>query len=79
DEGASWIHGPDGNPITSLASSAGANTFLTEDNSLNVFDSNGTLYDNTILDINYNAYKSSLNTVRTNGDINQSFQTVFNN
>ncbi|WP_204271954.1 hypothetical protein, partial [Escherichia coli] len=43
------------------------------------FDSNGTLYDNTILDINYNAYKSSLNTVRTNGDINQSFQTVFNN
>ncbi|MGL1231779.1 FAD-dependent oxidoreductase, partial [Vibrio parahaemolyticus] len=23
DEGASWIHGPDGNPITSLASSAG--------------------------------------------------------
>ncbi|MFX6250582.1 hypothetical protein ABTF88_21820, partial [Acinetobacter baumannii] len=68
-----------GNPITSLASSAGANTFLTEDNSLNVFDSNGTLYDNTILDINYNAYKSSLNTVRTNGDINQSFQTVFNN
>ncbi|MGC5317067.1 FAD-dependent oxidoreductase, partial [Escherichia coli] len=34
DEGASWIHGPDGNPITSLASSAGANTFLTEDNSL---------------------------------------------
>ncbi|MBR2649274.1 MAG: FAD-dependent oxidoreductase [Sediminibacterium sp.] len=79
DEGASWIHGPNGNPITSLASSAGANTFLTDDNSLNVFDSNGAPYANTILDSNYNAYKSSLNTVRTNGNINQSFQTVFNN
>jgi NADPH-dependent 2,4-dienoyl-CoA reductase/sulfur reductase-like enzyme len=37
DEGASWIHGPKGNPITSLASQAGANTFLTSDDSVEVF------------------------------------------
>lgn len=78
DEGASWIHGPSGNPITALASSAGANTFLTNDNSLDVFDFNGTKYTSSVLDSNYNAYKSSLNTVRNNGSTNQSFQTVFN-
>jgi phytoene dehydrogenase-like protein len=36
DEGASWIHGPNGNPITSLASQSGANTFLTSDDSVEV-------------------------------------------
>ena len=44
DEGASWIHGPNGNPITSLAQQAGATTFLTDDESLKVYDVNGTLY-----------------------------------
>lgn len=78
DEGASWIHGPSGNPITSLASSAGANTFLTDENSLDIFDNTGTQYSNTILDSNYNAYKTALNSVRSNGNNNQSFQTVFN-
>jgi monoamine oxidase len=34
DEGASWIHGPKGNPITNLASQSGANTFLTSDDSV---------------------------------------------
>ena len=29
DEGASWIHGPDGNPITELISPSGVNTFPT--------------------------------------------------
>ena len=28
DEGASWIHGPQGNPITALATQAGAQTFV---------------------------------------------------
>ena len=78
DEGASWIHGPNGNPIKSLASSAGANTFLTDDDSLDVFDNTGTQYSNSILDSSYNAYNSALNTVRSSGSNNQSFQTVFN-
>ena len=33
DAGASWIHGPKGNPITNLAAQAGANTYLTDDES----------------------------------------------
>ena len=37
DEGASWIHGPNGNPITKLASQAGANTYLTDDDNLSLF------------------------------------------
>ena len=38
DEGASWIHGPSGNPITDLAAKAGANTYLTDDENLTIFD-----------------------------------------
>lgn len=79
DEGASWIHGPNGNPITDLASNAGATTFLTDNDSLDVFDNTGSQYSNTVVDSTYNAYKSSLKTVRSNGSNNQSFQTVFNN
>jgi phytoene dehydrogenase-like protein len=48
DEGASWIHGPNGNPITRLASRAGANTFLTDDDSVEIFDINGTAYSDSV-------------------------------
>ncbi len=42
DVGAGWIHGPDGgNPITALANEAGASTYLTNDDSVQVFDSTG--------------------------------------
>lgn len=42
DIGAGWIHGPDGgNPITPLATQAGASTFVTNDDSVQVFDSKG--------------------------------------
>ena len=78
DEGASWIHGPTGNPITPLASKAGANTFLTDDDNLNVFDNTGTTYSQTTLDSNYSQYESALTAVRNAGSTNQSFETVFN-
>lgn len=42
DLGAGWIHGPDGgNPITPLAAEAKAPTFLTNDDSVIVFNANG--------------------------------------
>lgn len=42
DVGAGWIHGPDGgNPITALATEAKAGTFLTKDDSVQVFDAKG--------------------------------------
>lgn len=44
DEGASWIHGPSNNPITRIAKKAGAETYLTDDESIKVFDKNGNPY-----------------------------------
>jgi len=77
DEGASWIHGPIGNPITSLASQAGANTFLTSDNSVEVFDTNGTAYSDIVLTDAEYQFEAALTQVRYAGTQTQSFQTVF--
>lgn len=78
EEGASWIHGPNGNPITKLASQAGANTYLTDDDNLEVFDNNGTAYSDTFLDNQYTQFENALNAVRRAGTKRQSFQTIFN-
>jgi monoamine oxidase len=78
DEGASWIHGPNGNPITNLASQSGAVTYLTSDDSVEVFDANGTAYSDTVLTNSENQFENALNAVRTAGTQTQSFQTVFN-
>ena len=78
DEGASWIHGPNGNPITKLASQAGANTYLTDDDNLAIFDSNGTAYSDDFLDSQYTQFENALNAVRSAGTKRQSFQTIFN-
>ena len=78
DEGASWIHRPSGNPITNLASQSGANTFLTSDDSVEVFDTNGTAYSDSFLTNAENQFNSALNAVRNAGTQTQSFQTVFN-
>ncbi len=78
DEGASWIHGPNGNPITKLASQAGANTYLTDDDNLAVFDNNGTAYSETFLDSQYTEFENALNAVIGAGTKRQSFQTIFN-
>jgi len=78
DEGASWIHGSKGNPITNLVSQAGANTYMTDDDSLKVFDNNGTAYSDTFLDAQYTQFEKALNAVRSAGIKTQSFQDVFN-
>jgi monoamine oxidase len=78
DEGASWIHGPNGNPITKLASQAGANTYLTDDDNHAVFDNNGTTYSDTFLDSQYTQFENALKAVRSAGTKQQSFQTIFN-
>ena len=43
DEGASWIHGIDGNPITDLAQKAGMTSFETLDESRKSYDLGGAL------------------------------------
>ncbi len=41
DLGAAWIHGPDGNPITELAAQASARSFMTDDESVMIYDRDG--------------------------------------
>lgn len=43
DEGASWIHGVDGNPITQLADQAGMKTAFSDDESIVSYDINTVL------------------------------------
>ncbi len=79
DEGASWIHGTDGNPITSLAQQAGMNTFETIDESRKSYDIGGTLRTTTTYDNAEDELYEILNSMMSNGNQTQSFQTVFNN
>lgn len=78
DEGASWIHGPDGNPITNIAAQAGVTTFLTDDDSVEVYDIDGSAYSATVQTNNENLYANAKNAVINAGSQNQSFQSVFN-
>lgn len=75
DEGASWIHGPIGNPLTKLAKQANAQTFLTNDEHLKVYAMNGSEYTSTQLEQAENQYNEILKTLK--GKKEQSFGTVF--
>lgn len=77
DEGASWIHGPNENPITNLASEAGANTFLTDDDNSAVFDIDGTEYSDSMITGSENQFNDALEAVKNAGSLTQSFQSVF--
>lgn len=79
DEGASWIHGIDGNPISTLAQQAGMNTFETIDESRKSYDLGGVLRNATTYDNAEDELYTILNSMMTNGNATQSFQTVFNN
>ncbi len=78
DEGASWIHGIDGNPITNLAQQAGMKTAFTDDNSLVCYDINGVLRSDTLFENTEADFEAMLSTLKTNGSTTQSFETVFN-
>jgi len=78
DEGASWIHGPKGNPITPLAAQSGANTYLTDDESLRIYDQSGKEYNTDLLDTEYDLFEAALTAVRKAGTENQSFEAIFN-
>ncbi len=79
DEGASWIHGTTGNPITALAGQAGMNTAFTDDDSRKSYDIGGVLRSSTTYDNAENQLYTILNTMMNSGNVNQSFETVFNN
>lgn len=78
DEGASWIHGPDNNPLSPIASRAGANTFLTDDDNVEVFDINGTAYSDTVISQAETDYEAALAAVASAANPSQNFMEVFN-
>lgn len=60
DEGASWIHGPQGNPLSALADSAGVTTFLTKDESIVVYNNHGEKYNQNLLEQEEEKYNEIL-------------------
>jgi monoamine oxidase len=78
DEGASWIHGIDKNPITRLANESGMQTFHTKDEDWKAYDIKGALIDSAKFDQVEKEYEKILNTLMKSGKANQSFETVFN-
>ena len=78
DEGASWIHGPDNNPISKIAINGGASTFLTDDESLSVYDNNGKELDDKLLDNEYLNYLKALKKIQRKANKNESFEERFN-
>lgn len=77
DEGASWIHGPKNNPISKLAIEAKVKTFITDDESLVVYDEKGEIIPTNIADKEYQKYLRILNKVEKNGAINSSFEDIY--
>lgn len=77
DEGASWIHGTDGNPITSLAQDAGMTTFITPDDSFKSYDIGGIVRSGTAYSDVEDEYYDILDTLMNHGSNSKSFETVF--
>ncbi len=77
DEGASWIHGIQGNPITTLAEKAGMKTFHTNDDSRKVYDVGGKAYPTSTLDDVEDAFYSMLEVLMNKGNPSKSFEEVF--
>ncbi len=78
DEGASWIHGIRGNPITTLAQDAGMRTFETVDENRISFDQGGLIRNASVYDQTENDLYEILATLKGKGKATESFETVFN-
>ncbi|MBK7224480.1 MAG: FAD-dependent oxidoreductase [Saprospiraceae bacterium] len=78
DEGASWIHGVDGNPITQLADQAGMKTAFSDDESIVSYDINTVLRSDSEYADAEDEFYSVLETLKNKGKADQSFETVFN-
>lgn len=79
DEGASWIHGVKNNPITTLASQAGAKTTLANDEDIISYDLGGIKRtDSAYSAAEDKLYNDVLKNLKTSGSLDKSFETVFN-
>jgi monoamine oxidase len=77
DEGASWIHGVNNNPITKLARQAGMDTYQTRDDSIKAYDLGGTAYTDAVFSNTEDALYETLRTLSSQGAANKSFEEVF--
>lgn len=77
DEGASWIHGTNGNPISAIAQQAGMHTEFTDDDSRISYDIGGVVRSATTYDNAETELYTILNSMMNSGDANQSFKTIF--
>ncbi|HAD11253.1 MAG TPA: amine oxidase [Saprospirales bacterium] len=77
DEGASWIHGINGNPIANLAQQAGMETFHTNDESIVSYDLGGVKRSDSAYANAEEAFYNILETLKNQGSANKSFETVF--
>lgn len=78
DEGASWIHGIHGNPITTLAQQAGMTTVHTDDADFINYDLGGIARNETDYIQAESELYGILETMMQQGAATQSFETVFN-
>jgi monoamine oxidase len=78
DLGAAWIHGPSGNPLSPIAKKILSPTFVTNDDSLSVYDKNGQTIDNQQVDDAYTKYEALLKKVVANGNSATSVESVIN-
>lgn len=78
DEGASWIHGINGNPITDLAQKAGMTSYETLDTSRKSYDIGGILRNDALYQNTEDELYDILDSLMNSGSATQSFETVFN-
>ncbi len=77
DEGASWIHGINGNPITALAQQAGMDTVPSNDDDYVAYDLGGMEISDSVFSDTENEFYNILETLINQGNAAKSFETVF--
>lgn len=77
DEGASWIHGVNNNPITKLARQAGMDTYETRDDSIKAYDLGGAAYSDSVFGNTEDDLYETLRTLNNHGAAEKSFEEVF--
>lgn len=80
DEGASWIHGIEGNPITKLAKDSGMKYFTCDEDSLTCYDVGGRQYEDDEYDRVDEQFEEEIyESIEKHGSPNLSVEQVFNN
>lgn len=78
DEGASWIHGIDGNPITTLAQESGMTSAFTDDSSIISYDIGGVERSASVYQSAEDELYTIMENMMNNGSTTQSFESIFN-